>query len=201
MYNYASYIMFVTIITNRVSEVMFMRACGLIVEYNPFHNGHLYHINQAKTATSAECMIAVMSGSFLQRGEPAIIDKFHRTKAALQAGVDIVVELPYAFAVQSSRYFAKGSVLTLHAMKASSICFGSESGNIDLFYKGVAQINKHEREYDETIKAYLKKGYSFPVASQRAYEQIGLHDLDLMQPNNILGFSYVRTMIDHQLPI
>src|SRR5690625_1365214 len=90
-----------------------MKACGLIVEYNPLHNGHLYHIEKAKSISQADCMIAVMSGSFLQRGEPAIIDKFHRAKAALASGVDIIVELPYPYAVQSSELFAKGAIHTL----------------------------------------------------------------------------------------
>ena len=84
-----------------------MKACGVIVEYNPFHNGHLYHLQQARKISGADCIIAVMSGSFLQRGEPAIIDKFYRTKAALSAGADIIVELPYAYAVQSSEFFGK----------------------------------------------------------------------------------------------
>lgn len=79
-----------------------MQACGLIVEYNPFHNGHAYHIQESRKTSGADCIVAVMSGSFLQRGEPAIIDKFHRTKAALSAGVDVVLELPYLYAVQSS---------------------------------------------------------------------------------------------------
>src|SRR5690625_4243086 len=115
---------------NYYQELVGMKACGLIVEYNPFHNGHLYHLQQSKTLTKADCMIAVMSGSFLQRGEPAIIDKFHRAKAALKSGVDIVLELPYPYAVQSSDFFAKGAVFTLNEIGADSICFGSESGNI-----------------------------------------------------------------------
>ena len=93
-----------------------MRACGVVVEYNPFHNGHLYHLQKWKELTNADCTIAVMSGHFLQRGEPAIIDKFHRTKAALAAGADIVIELPYVYAVQSSELFAKGAILSLHEL-------------------------------------------------------------------------------------
>jgi len=178
-----------------------VKACGLIVEYNPFHNGHLYHVNEAKETTQADCMIAVMSGSFLQRGEPAIIDKFHRTKAALKSGVDLLVELPYAYAVQSSRYFAKGALLTLDALQTKYVCFGSESGDINQFYKGVEQRQNKKELYDETIQTFLQSGLSYPLASQQAYEAIGISELDLFQPNNILGFSYVNTIVEENLPI
>jgi len=102
-----------------------MDACGVIVEYNPFHNGHRYHIEQAKKASQASCIVAIMSGNFLQRGEPAIIDKFHRTHAALQGGADIVIELPYTYAVQNSDRFAAGAIKTLYEAGVASICFGS----------------------------------------------------------------------------
>lgn len=180
-----------------------MKACGLIVEYNPFHNGHYYHLEQAKAKTNADCMVAVMSGSFLQRGEPAIIDKFHRAKAALMTGIDIVVELPYVYAVQSSDLFAKGSVLTLQALGVDSICFGSESGNIDTFIKGYDDYKDNQVTYQRELKHGLHAGMSFPEASKRAYESIGLTQggIDLSKPNNILGFSYVKTILEHKLPI
>ncbi|RYG74065.1 nucleotidyltransferase [Lentibacillus lipolyticus] len=180
-----------------------MKACGLIVEYNPFHNGHVYHIQQSKKVSGAECMIAVMSGPFLQRGEPAIIDKFHRAKAALSEGVDIVLELPFLYAVQSSDLFAEGAVRTLHESGVSSICFGSESGAAEHFTEGYHIFRQHEAVYKELLKEYLGEGMAFPKASKHAYEAIGLttEQMDLSQPNNILGFSYVRTIMDHQLPI
>jgi len=180
-----------------------MKACGLIVEYNPFHNGHLYHLQQSKTLTKADCMIAVMSGSFLQRGEPAIIDKFHRAKAALKSGVDIVLELPYPYAVQSSDFFAKGAVFTLNEIGADSICFGSESGNINYFEKAYSSFRDKEHLYQHVLKSHLNKGTSFPEASRMAYKQIGLttDEMDLSKPNNILGFSYVKAISDNRLPI
>lgn len=110
-----------------------MKAVGIIVEYNPFHNGHLYHLQETKKQTGADCIIAVMSGNFLQRGEPALVSKWARTKMALSAGVDIVIELPYAFAVQSAERFASGAVALLHSLYCEEICFGSESGNIKAF--------------------------------------------------------------------
>lgn len=180
-----------------------MRACGLIVEYNPLHNGHVYHIQSAKKVAKADCVIAVMSGPFLQRGEPAIIDKFHRTKAALANGVDIVLELPYSYAVQSSQRFAKGAVQTLHEIGVSSICFGSESGVITDFLNSYHLFKKNETLYTKTLQENLKLGISFPQASTRAHEKIGLTttQMNLSQPNNILGFSYVRTILDNGLPI
>lgn len=180
-----------------------MKACGLIVEYNPFHHGHIYHIQEAKKASGADCMIAVMSGNFLQRGEPAIIDKFHRTKAALSAGIDIVIELPYPFAVQNSDLFAKGSVQSLHEIGVSSICFGSESGDISHFITSYKIFKEKEPIYDEILNNFLREGYSFPEASKQAYQKIGLTSdaMNLAQPNNILGFSYVKAILDNELPI
>ncbi|WP_174613145.1 nucleotidyltransferase [Virgibacillus ihumii] len=180
-----------------------MNACGLIVEYNPFHNGHAYHIQESKKTSGADCMIAVMSGNFLQRGEPAIIDKYHRTKAALSAGIDIVLELPYAYAVQSSDLFAKGSVHTLNEAGVSSICFGSESGDVSHFTNGYRLFYDKETIFKKTLKEQLAQGTSFPEASRIAYQEIGLaaSEMDLTRPNNILGFSYVKAILNSNLPI
>jgi predicted nucleotidyltransferase len=178
-----------------------MRACGLIVEYNPFHYGHLHHLETAKKESGADCMIAVMSGSFLQRGEPAIIDKVHRTRAALAAGVDIVIELPYRYAVQNSTIFAQGAIKSLYHMGASSICFGSESGEIMPFLLANQLIQQHKVQYEGLLQSHLKNGVAFPVASSKAYQEIGIHSIDLFQPNNILGLSYVQAIQDQELPI
>ncbi|WP_121605046.1 nucleotidyltransferase [Virgibacillus sp. Bac332] len=180
-----------------------MEACGLVVEYNPFHNGHVYHIQEARKISQAECMIAVMSGSFLQRGEPAIMDKFYRARAALSKGIDLVVELPYPFAVQSSDLFAKGAVLTLSELGVSSLCFGSESGNIDNFINSYHRLKTNQQDYQNVLRDQLNSGISFPEASKAAYRHISLStdEMDLTKPNNILGFSYVKTIMDHNLPI
>lgn len=178
-----------------------MKACGLIVEYNPFHNGHVHHIEEARKRTNASVIIAVMSGSFLQRGEPAFIDKHHRTKAALQSGVDIVVELPYAFAVQSSNLFAQGAVQILHALKVAHICFGSESGDTDAMNKAVAQYIHHESTFSATLRKHIQKGLSYPKATEKGYEAIGMDMIDMKQPNNILGFHYMKTILKNNFPI
>lgn len=175
-----------------------MNACGVIVEYNPFHNGHVHHLEESRKKTEKDCLIAVMSGNFLQRGEPAIIDKWHRAEAALKTSIDIAVELPYAYAVQHADLFAKGAVLTLHALKVDTICFGSEKGEISPFLKAYEQYHKNQDLFQEELKRGLSRGLSFPEASRLAYQTINLttNGLDLSQPNNILGFSYVKTILD-----
>jgi len=180
-----------------------MKACGLVVEYNPFHNGHLHHLNEAKRLSGADCIIAVMSGSFLQRGEPAVIDKFHRTRAALLSGADLILELPFPYAVQSSELFAKGAVQTLHAAGADSLCFGSESGHTEGFIQAYTIRKEKAALYQEVFREQLNIGLSFPEANRKAYEAIGLAQgiVDFSKPNNILGYSYVREILDNALPM
>ncbi|MEG0373136.1 MAG: nucleotidyltransferase family protein, partial [Enterococcus sp.] len=106
---------------------MALQSCGIVVEYNPFHNGHKYHAQKARELSGADVVVAVMSGNFLQRGEPAITDKWSRAEAALKNGVDLVVELPFAWAVQSADYFAKGSIKLLQALNCDALCFGTDN--------------------------------------------------------------------------
>lgn len=178
-----------------------MKACGLVVEYNPFHHGHLYHVQKAKQITNCDVTIAIMSGSFLQRGEPAIIDKFKRTKAALHAGIDIVLELPYAYAVQSSNLFAKGALLSLNKLGVTSICFGSELGKIDPFIAHIQQMNLQKQQFDRHVHSFMNSGMSYPRAVSAAYEQIGIINHHVTKPNNILGFHYIKTISDYNLAI
>ncbi|SDJ74514.1 nucleotidyltransferase [Sediminibacillus albus] len=180
-----------------------MDACGLIVEYNPFHHGHQYHLEQSRLTSTADCMVAVMSGNFLQRGEPAIIDKFHRAKAAIDAGVDLVLELPAVYAVQNSDLFAKGALLTLQQLKVDYLCFGSELGDISAFQTAYENFSVNKKAYESTLKKHLASGNSYPEASRQAYESIGLTKglIDLSKPNNILGYSYVKTIYENDLTI
>jgi len=172
-----------------------MHAVGLIVEYNPFHNGHAYHLMAAKEKAQADVVVAVMSGNFLQRGEPALVSKWYRTKMALLGGVDIVLELPYRFSTQQAEVFANGAVSILDAVGCDTLCFGSESGDIDSFVK-TWEFLEGRQEYEEQIRQYIKTGISYPKALQLSFEHLDqTGDLvDLTKPNNILGFQYIKTI-------
>ncbi|MBM7586719.1 putative nucleotidyltransferase [Bacillus pakistanensis] len=171
-----------------------MKAAGVVVEYNPFHNGHLHHLLESKNATGADLVIAIMSGNFLQRGEPALVDKWTRARMALEAGVDLVVELPYSFATQHAEVFAYGAISLLNALRCESFCFGSESGNISAFETTADQISRYRDQYDLKVQDYIKQGMSYPSALSSAYQELNLsnHLIDLSQPNNILGFHYIE---------
>jgi predicted nucleotidyltransferase len=178
-----------------------MKAVGVIVEYNPFHNGHWYHLQETKKQTGADCVIAVMSGNFLQRGEPALVSKWARTKMALAAGVDIVIELPYAFAVQAAERFANGAVMLLNALHCAEICFGSENGDITAFLDAVKTFLKQKEEHDRYVQEALQKGLSYPKANAEAWKRFDLASLDLAKPNNMLGFAYVKSILQNNLSI
>lgn len=171
-----------------------MRIAGVIVEYNPFHNGHLYHLQKTKKQTHADLTIAVMSGNFLQRGEPALLSKWTRAKLALKAGIDLVVELPYAYATQRAEVFAFGSVAILDILGATDICFGSEEGTIDSFLHTYNALSNRKEEFDQQLKTHLSTGVSYPKAMNLAFQELGLSStdyIDLSQPNNILGYHYL----------
>ncbi|BCB03243.1 nucleotidyltransferase [Bacillus sp. KH172YL63] len=171
-----------------------MLATGVVVEYNPFHNGHLFHLKETKKATGADIVVAVMSGHFLQRGEPALVSKWARTKMALAAGVDIVIELPYSFATQHAEIFSRGAISLLHSMGCESFCFGSEDGDIEAFEETVSFIDRNKTSYNAFIKEYIQDGMSYPSALSSAFNMLGKNDsiIDLSKPNNILGFHYME---------
>ncbi len=175
-----------------------MQAVGIVVEYNPFHNGHSHHVQEAKSTTDSDVAVAVMSGQFLQRGEPALVDKWYRTKMALESGVDVVIELPYIFSTAQANLFASGAVQLLQAVKCTTLAFGSEQGSIEPFLNSFHLIESNRFLYDQLIKESVQLGTSYPQALHTAYNQLKqLHPnsyIDLAQPNNILGFHYVEAM-------
>lgn len=182
-----------------------MRATGVVVEHNPFHNGHLYHIKESRKNTGADVVIAVMSGNFLQRGEPALVDKWSRTKMALQGGVDIVIELPYVFATAQASDFAKGSIALLEAAGCTDFCFGSEQGSIEPFINTYDLITSQQESYQLSINQFMKTGMSYPKALNEAYADLikGYNQpfVDLSQPNNILGYHYIEAAYQLQASI
>src|SRR5690606_21077583 len=138
-----------------------------------------------------------MSGNFLQRGEPAFVDKWTRTKMALASGVDIVFELPYRFATGNAPVFAQGAVGLLDAAGCSAFCFGSEDGDIAPFHNSLQLIDHHAADYDAAVKQAVAEGLSYPMALNKAYKSIltgqaAVPVADLSMPNNILGFHYME---------
>ncbi|WP_223700338.1 nucleotidyltransferase [Sutcliffiella deserti] len=180
-----------------------MRSLGVVVEYNPFHNGHMFHLEESIKMTNADVVIAVMSGQFLQRGEPALVSKWTRTKMALINGVDIVIELPYAFATQKAELFASGAISILTGLNCETVCFGSEQGNIKDFERTINLMNDKKEEYDTLVQSFSQEGNSFPKAASLAFSTLtkDVHVLDLTKPNNILGYHYVKAIKEQHSPL
>ena len=165
---------------------MFKNIIGLIVEYNPFHNGHLHHIQEIDRLFEDNIKIAVMSGDYVQRGEPSLINKFEKTKIALSQGIDIVIELPIFYSSQSAEIFAKGSVNLLNQLSCSHIVFGSESNDLDKLKK-IATISL-TKEFELSLKEFLAEGFSYPTAFSKALfdEKLG--------SNDILALEYLKAI-------
>lgn len=177
-----------------------MKACGIVAEYNPLHTGHVYQMNKARQISQADCIIVVMSGNFVQRGEPAVIDKYARTRAALKAGADIVIELPVYYALSSAENFARGAVLTLNEMKAASICFGAETDNADRLAKISHAIISESPEYKAILNKALAEGLSYPAARQTALLEYLPECKDIISgSNNILAIEYIKAILGNNL--
>lgn len=169
-----------------------MKKIGIICEYNPFHNGHLYHISKIKEMFDDSLIILVMSGNFTQRGEASIIPKYSKCDIALLSGIDLVIELPFIFATQSADVFAKTSIEILDKLNVDYVVFGSETNDINkLTMLAKTQINN--KKYDKLVKEYLDKGVNYPTALSKALYQ--LTDKKIDKPNDILGVSYIREIL------
>lgn len=180
-----------------------MKAVGLVTEYNPFHNGHLYHLNKAMELTGADISVAVMSGDFVQRGEPAVLDKYTRTSMALNSGVNLVVELPVNYAVSSAESFAAGALKVLDYIKADSIAFGSESGDIERLSKLAHILCDNEDTLYKEIYKYTANGISYAAARQKVVEKLTDKDTAAMltSSNNILAVEYLKAIIKNNYAI
>lgn len=167
---------------------------GIVTEYNPFHNGHLYHLEASKRQTGAETVVAVMSGHFTQRGEPAIADPWTRAAWAVASGVDLVIELPAVFATASAAYFAYGAVFLLNALGCvDSLCFGSESGDLQQLSQLQQQLKTASPVLNAQIKAQAHRSYS-RLRSDFLSDSQPTKDLPLSQANDILGLAYLDAL-------
>ncbi|WP_192982268.1 nucleotidyltransferase [Marinilactibacillus psychrotolerans] len=175
-----------------------MEACGIIAEYNPFHNGHLYQLQEAKKRTGAEVIIVVMSGNFLQRGEPAIVDKWKRAQLALAGGADLIVELPVSYSVQPADLFAKGAIEILAGLGCASLSFGAESGNGETFKKAAKLLIEYSEDIDYQFKKQNEKGKPYAVRMEQAIAAvIPSFPINLSKPNNQLGLAYAKENYFH----
>ena len=200
-----------------------MKIVGLITEYNPFHAGHLYHMQQARELIGADYCVVLMSGSFVQRGEPAIFDKYLRTKTALLAGADLVLEIPAAFSTASAHEFAAYGVALLSAIGVDAVVFGSECGQIEILKQAAYALNHESAEFQERLRKGLKAGLTYPQARAKALGETqaggtrveNVEDFHantdvsnshiwssiLNSPNNILGIEYLRAAEDLHSPM
>lgn len=175
-----------------------MKIQGIIAEYNPFHNGHKYHIDTGKKLSSATHTIVVMSGNFVQRGEPAIFDKFLRAKMAIKEGADLVIELPTVFSLGSAEYFGHGAVSLLNSLAIVDVLsFGCEDDNMSPLQKIATILYDEPDEYKSILKSHLDKGLSFPKAREHALSEFafaGKNVEEYFKPNNILGIEYIKSL-------
>ena len=181
-----------------------MRVNGIIAEYNPFHNGHRYQMEESRRLTGADYTVVVMSGDFVQRGAPALADKQARAEMALRCGADLVLELPVLYAASSAEAFASGAVALLHGLGAvTHLCFGSECGDVDALGQIAAFLLDEPEQYRTALKAFLKQGLSYPSARAGAISACreagealpeGCGEI-LASPNNILGIDYIKALL------
>ncbi len=174
-----------------------MKAVGIVAEYNPFHNGHKYHIEKSKELTGADKAIVVMSSNFVQRGEPAVFDKWERTMAALKNGADVVIELPVYFSTSSAEFFAKGAVDLLNKTNCVDyLCFGAENDDISSIKKAAEILSNETEEFKDELKKHLDMGVPFPAARSKALKKVsGISEDFLSSPNNILAVEYAKALL------
>ena len=171
-----------------------MKSVGIIAEYNPFHNGHKYHLEKSMENSGADVSVAVISGNFTQRGEPALLDKWTRAEIAVKNGVNLVVELPVLFAANNAGYFAKGGVEIFENLGCDYISFGSESGNIDELLNISRETYKYRGEIDQAVRDAVKNGESYPKAQMEAVSRLLGEETSRVfdSPNNLLALEYLR---------
>ena len=175
-----------------------MHKIGIICEYNPFHNGHLYQIKKIKETYKDSLIIVCLSSCFMQRGEASILNKWDKTRLAIESGVDLVLELPFAFATQYQDIFAKGALTILNHLKIDTLVFGSECNDIELL-KNLASIQLKDESYNYLVKRYLDLGLNYPTSLSKALFDISGVKLD--KPNDLLALAYVKEIIKNNYDI
>ena len=175
-----------------------MKIIGIIAEYNPFHNGHKYQIDKIREKYEDALIIICTSSSFTQRGDISILNKWEKTKCALNNGANIVLELPYIYSTQSSDAFAKYALKILNELKIDKLCFGSEDNDIDKLYK-VADTQINNKQFDTKVKEHLDNGINYPTALNNALKE--LIQIEITKPNDLLGVSYIKEIIKNKYNI
>lgn len=174
------------------------KVVGIVAEYNPFHNGHLYQINKIREKYKDATIVVVCSSSFTQRGDTSILNKFDKAKVALNNGVNLVVELPYVYSTQSSDIFASAAIKILNYLKVDTICFGTERDSIDEIKK-CADTQLYNPEYDKIVKEQLDLGINYPTALNKALKK--LIGIEITEPNDLLALSYLKEIIKNKYNI
>lgn len=175
-----------------------MKIIGIIAEYNPFHNGHKYQIDKIREKYEDALIIICTSSSFTQRGDISILNKWEKTKCALNNGANIVLELPYIYSTQSSDTFAKYALKILNELKIDKLCFGSEDNDIDKLYK-VADTQINNKQFDIKVKEHLDNGINYPTALNNALKE--LIQIEITKPNDLLGISYIKEILKNKYNI
>ncbi len=162
---------------------------GIICEYNPFHNGHIYHLNKVKEMFPNSLIVLVMSSCFTERGEVSLLNKWDKTDIALTYGVDLVIELPFFYATNSSDYFAEGAIKILNELNCDYLVFGSETNDLDNLIE-LADIQLNNKKYDKLVKEYLDQGNNYPTSLSKALYE--LSNIKVSEPNDLLAISYIK---------
>ncbi len=175
-----------------------MNIIGIIAEYNPLHLGHIYQIKKTKEQFPNSLIILITNSSFTQRGEVSILTKWDKTKLSLENDIDIVIELPFAYATQSADIFAHGALKILNYLQIDTLVFGSESNDIETLSR-IAEIGLYTKEYNTLVKKYLNQGLNYPTATSKALTD--LTGLTITEPNDLLGLSYIKEIKQNNYPI
>lgn len=181
-----------------------MKVCGVIAEYNPFHNGHRHQLAEAKRMTDSDVMVVAMSGNFVQRGAPSLLDKWARAEIALHNGADIVVEMPILGSVQAADLFAKTGIALLQAMQCDAFSFGAEEGIADDFIERNRILMEHETEINQVFQSYRNDGRTYAAQLESAIADVLRNKesaISFSSPNNQLGLAYVRENEQYDHPM